>query len=126
MHTNSQLAARQPEILVSSINCIGFEPQSWRAPYLTASPGSVPSLLLSFLWRFRFHSDNRTRVQPNAASELNQDIHVNDEPKITYVNLQNTASAQTLGRDLSYEKQSQPTCTAVLFMHQPYLPEKAV
>lgn len=38
---------------------------------------------------------------------------MNDEHKLNYVNLRNTPSEQSLGGDLSYDKYSQATCTAM-------------
>jgi len=51
---------------------------------------------------------------------------MNDKHKLNYVNLQNTASEQIFGGDLSSDKYSQATCAAMIFMHQHYLPEKAL
>lgn len=72
MHTGSQLAARWQESHLISINFVGFEPGSWKAPHLTANLGWVPSLLLSFLWRLRFHSHKSGQAPPPAPAKLNQ------------------------------------------------------
>lgn len=66
-----------------------------------------------------------SQIPPPALAKLNPAIHMNDEHKFNYVNLQTTASERTLGGDLSY-KCSQATCTAMIFMHEHYLPEKAL
>ena len=67
-----------------------------------------------------------SQIPPPALTKLNPAIHMNDDHKLNDVNLRNTASEQTLGDDLSYDKYSQATCTAMIFMYQRYLPEKAL
>lgn len=67
-----------------------------------------------------------SQIPPLALAKLNPAIHRNDEHEPHQVNPWNTASEQTLGGNLSYDKYSQATCTAMVLVHQHYLPEKAL
>lgn len=56
-----------------------------------------------------------SQTPPPPLAKLNPVICINAEHRLNYVNLQNTASEQTRGCDVSCDKCSQATCLAYIY-----------